>query len=215
MTREPRRLFALAAVIAVVSIAAPVGAVDYSIAPVFQLEAAVRPPGDEIHLVFPQDATLTWFDSTFGAGKPDGRRHMGNDLMAPKLTPVYAAADGVVTRLAVTPRAGATVMLRHQGGWETWYMHLNNDNPGTDDGRAPAELMFAEGLHVGDFVAAGDVIGYVGDSGNAEGTSPHTHFELHLNGRTVNPYPYLVAAYERALAVASVERWVEVTAFAE
>ena len=215
MAHKPRRLLALAAAMALVVIAAPAAAVDYAVTPGFQLEATIQPPRDEIHLVFPQDATLTYFDSTFGAGKPDGRRHMGNDLMAPKMSPVYAAADGVVTRLAVTPRAGATVMLRHRGGWETWYMHLNNDNPGTDDGRAPAELMFAPGLQVGDFVAVGELIGYVGDSGNAEGTAPHTHFELHRNGRTVNPYPYLMAAYERALAVVAAERLAEVTELAE
>ncbi len=106
-------------------------------------------------------------------------------------------------------------MLQHRAGWETWYMHLNNDNPNTDDGRAPRDLMFAPGLEVGDFVAAGDLIGFVGDSGNAEGTEPHTHFELHHNGRTINPYPYLVAAYERALAVVEFERWVEVAELAE
>jgi murein DD-endopeptidase MepM/ murein hydrolase activator NlpD len=215
MTHTARRLLALAAVSAVVFGAAPAGAIDYSIGPGFQLEASIQSSPDEIHLAFPQDATVTEFDSTYGAGKADGRRHMGNDLMAPKLSPVYAAADGVVIRLAVTPRAGGTVMLRHRGGWETWYMHLNNDNPGTDDGRAPRELMFAEGLRVGGFVAVGDLIGYVGDSGNAEGTAPHTHFELHLNGRAVNPYPFLVSAYERAMAVAAAERWIAVTSLAE
>lgn len=209
------RVLVSAAVLVVASIGAPAGAADYSVVPGFQLEAALQVPADELHLVFPQDATVTWFHSTFLAGKPDGRRHMGNDLMAPKLTPVYAAADGVVIRMSVTPRAGATVMLRHRAGWETWYMHLNNDNPNTDDGRAPRDLMFAPDLEVGDFVAAGDLIGFVGDSGNAEGTEPHTHFEMHRNGRTVNPYPYLVAAYERALAVAELERWVEVTELAE
>ncbi len=162
---------------------------------------------DELHLVFPQDAALTRFDSTFGHARSGGRRHQGADLMAPKMSPVYAVADGVVLRLRVSSsRAGATVRIDHGGGWESWYMHLNNDRPGTDDGRAPLDQTFAPGLEVGDFVAAGQLIGYVGDSGNAEWTGPHTHFELHRDGRPVDPYAYLLAAHERAMTVWELER---------
>jgi murein DD-endopeptidase MepM/ murein hydrolase activator NlpD len=150
----------------------------------------------DLELVFPQEATVTEFTSSFGAPRGE-RRHLGNDLMAPKMTEVYAAADGTVTWIREQGSAGRYVVIAHGDGWETWYMHLNNDTPGTDDGRAPMSMGVA--VAEGDEVEAGDLIGWVGDSGNAEWSSPHTHFELHRNGRPVDPYPYLVTAYQRAI----------------
>ncbi len=170
--------------------------------------AAVEPPeltldldphidgGSEIVLVFPQDGE-TRFDNTWGASRPGGRRHQGTDLMADKMTPVLAAVDGVVVFVGDSPRAGRNVRIEHANGWETWYLHLNNDNLGTDDGKADWSLSFAEGIEEGVEVRAGQVIGYVGDSGNAEASGSHTHFELHSPGGRVNPYPFLEPAYAR------------------
>jgi len=150
----------------------------------------------DFHLTFPQEAEVTEFTSSWGAPR-SGHSHKGNDLMAPKHTEVYAAADGVVLWVRDRGSAGRYVAIDHGDGWETWYMHLNNDNPGTDDGAAPMELGVA--VEVGDRVEKGQVIGWVGDSGNAEGSSPHTHFELHYDGSPIDPYPYLIKAYQRAL----------------
>ncbi len=159
-----------------------------------------------IDLVFPQDATVTIFTSSWGVDRDGGeRKHKGNDLMAPKMTPVYAAQDGVVTRMSSSERSGYYIVIRHPGQWETFYIHLNNDTPGTDDNRASREYIFADGLKVGDEVLAGDLIGYVGDSGNAEVTAPHIHFELHKNGEPIDPYPYLYPAFKRALAATATE----------
>ncbi|GIU91992.1 MAG: hypothetical protein KatS3mg011_0898 [Acidimicrobiia bacterium] len=185
-------------------LAVPVRAAEpvVPIEPVVPLEHAQGPfPSG---LVFPQDAAVTTFGHTFGAAKPDGRRHLGEDLFAPKGTPIYAVADGVVATLGWGPTAGYYIVVEHVDGWESWYLHLDNDTPGTDDGRG--DRPFAPDLQEGDFVWAGRVIGYVGDSGNAEGTSPHTHFELHRSGRVVDPGPWLVDSFRLALEAIEAER---------
>ncbi len=68
---------------------------------------------------------------------------------------------------------------------------------GTDDGEGGTWTAFYPTLMEGDAVRAGQVIGYVGDSGNAEGTRPHTHFELKHDGKKRNPYPYLMDVLKR------------------
>lgn len=163
--------------------------------------------GDGFSIVFPQDPSASWFSHTFGMRKPSGRRHLGEDLFAPKMTPVYAVADGIVSYVAHSPRAGNYLVVEHADGWESWYIHLNDDTPGTDDGRAEPSQTFAPGIEEGAFVRAGQVIGYVGDSGNAEGAHAHTHFELYHWGDLVDPQPYLRASYERGVLRAQVLRF--------
>lgn len=151
---------------------------------------------------FPHEGLDVDFANDWGRPRDDGARtHKGNDIFSPKMTPVVAVADGFVTFVGKSNRPGYQVRLRHANGWDTWYFHLNNDTPGTDDNRGGVEHAFAEGLEKGMFVAAGTVIGYVGDSGNAEHTEPHTHFELHSYGKAVNPYRYLRAAWIRQVRV--------------
>ncbi len=149
-------------------------------------------------LTFPQETTETHFRSSFGATRSDGRVHHGNDLMAPRMTEVYAAAPGVVIHVGTDSLSGRNVRIRHVDGWTSHYVHLNNDNIGTDDGRAAWSLTIAPGLEVGDWVEAGELIAWVGDSGNAESSTPHTHFELQHNGVAVDPYAILTEAYDRA-----------------
>lgn len=166
--------------------------------PALPAEAASEPP---FVIDFPQDPQPTVFSSTFGASRSSGRRHQGNDLMAPKLTHVYAAAAGIVTVIDTHGSAGRYVEIQHEAGWSTRYLHLNNDDPGTDNGRADWSLTLVPGLEVGSHVDAGQHIGFVGDSGNAEWTGSHTHFELAHDGGEVDPYPILKDAYARAVAM--------------
>ena len=91
-------------------------------------------------------------------------------------------------------------------------MHLDTDEPGTGTGRGGFDTAIAPGLEVGSFVAAGTLIGFVGISGNARSTPPHTHFELHREGRAIDPYPMLVEAHERALMLV---QWTRLAAIVE
>jgi murein DD-endopeptidase MepM/ murein hydrolase activator NlpD len=130
------------------------------------------------------------YGDTYGAPRDGGaREHKGTDISAERGTPVVAVASGVVERLGIGPNAGLHVVIRHSDGWRSAYLHLNNDSPGTDNGLS---MGYGPGVEVGTWVEAGTVIGYVGDSGNAEETSSHLHFELHQpDGYRANPYPAL------------------------
>jgi hypothetical protein len=151
-------------------------------------------------LVFPVDGPNRYWD-TWGAcrGTECERGHLGTDIMADKMVPVVAAAAGTVTHVnwawtieGIDPARCCTIQIRHANGWYSRYIHLNNDTPGTDDGLGWG---IADGIVPGVQVRAGQLIGWVGDSGNAEWTGSHLHFELQTpERRNVNPYPHVLAA---------------------
>jgi len=161
---------------------------------------------DDLLIRFPQLDEQTEFVDSWGAARSGGRSHQGTDLMGTKMAPVVAVLDGVIDGMGRGPRSGYYIRIDHGDDVSSWYMHLNNDTPGTDDRRGGPENAFAESLAVGDTVEAGQVIGFVGDSGNAEWSGAHTHFELHIGGRAVNPYPYLRDAWDRWLLELAIER---------
>ncbi len=159
----------------------------------------------EYPMVFPVDGENRYSD-TFWAARSHGF-HGAQDLFAEKGTPVVAVASGTVryvnwsSSADLDPDRCCSVVITHDDGWESQYLHLDNDSPGTDDGAAWG---IADGVVPGSRVAAGQVIGWVGDSGNAESTTPHLHFALlDPAGVTVNPFGALQSAETATAAVTS------------
>ena len=162
--------------------AAPAGAID-------------DPEFRELH--FPVEGAVSFSDD-FGDPRSGGRTHEGNDLMGTKLQRLLAATSGRVTYLKWATDgslSGNMLTITDAEGWQYRYIHLNNDTPGTDDGLNPREWAFPSTLTQGSRVVAGQLVGFLGDSGNAESTAPHLHFEIRRpDGTALNPYESLKAA---------------------
>ena len=143
-------------------------------------------------LSFPVAGPVTYYDDWGACRGGDGcpRRHIGNDIIGRRLQPLVAAADGVVSHLVQDhPTAGWGLVIEDAEGWDYRYYHVNNDAPGTDDGTDPPEWRLAPGIVEGATVTAGQVVAYMGDSGNSEMSVPHLHFELHRpDGSPIDPY---------------------------
>jgi murein DD-endopeptidase MepM/ murein hydrolase activator NlpD len=121
-------------------------------------------------LICPVRGAVSFVDS-WHAPRPGGRVHEGVDLMAPRGTPNVAVVSGTVT-MKSDPVSGNGVYLRGDNGDLYYYFHLDSYEGGARH------------------VAQGDVIGYTGNTGDASGGAPHTHFEIHPGGgEPVNPYP--------------------------
>jgi hypothetical protein len=146
-------------------------------------------------LVFPVAGPTTYVDD-FGQPRGGGT-HEGNDLMAAKRTPVVAVEPGKVKFWTTSASAGCMLYLYGDSGTTYQYIHLNNDLTLKNDnrGRCVPGVSYARGLKNGARVQAGQMVGYVGDSGDANGIASHLHFEVHPNdGAAVSPYPYLQSA---------------------
>ena len=140
-------------------------------------------------ITFPVAGPITYVND-FGACR-DGcaRAHKGNDLIGDRLQPILAMHDGVIDHLIEHPTAGFGVAIRDDEGWRYDVYHMNNDDPGTDDASDDGSWRFADGVTNGVRVTAGQLIGWMGDSGNSEGSVPHAHVEIHTpDGTPVNPY---------------------------
>ena len=145
------------------------------------------------NLVFPV-VGANYYYAGFGDCRDDcEREHHGIDIMTYgwKGVPVVAAHAGTIRKVR-DDREWCIVEVKSPDRWYTRYVHLNNDTPGYDDEDYECLL---PGVEVGARVEAGQIIGWIGDSGNAEWTPPHIHFEIRMpNGLPVDPYKSLKAA---------------------
>ncbi len=127
---------------------------------------------------FPSQGRCTFVDS-WHESRSGGRLHIGVDIIGPKGLALYAVSDGTITKMygAESKLSGNALRLTAADGTYFFYAHLDS---------------FASGITVGSAVRAGQIIGYMGSTGNA-GNS-HLHFEVHpLGGEAVNPYPVIKA----------------------
>lgn len=190
-----RRLLTVAtAMMAAMALAIPTAAANHQANPKSGPDHAF---GEQVSypLTFPVVGSNSYRDD-FWAKRGSGTHH-AIDIMADKMTPVVAVADGTVDWVG---SRCCSLQIDHDDGWSSNYIHLNNDTPGTDDGQGWG---IAPGIVRGARVKAGQLIGWVGDSGNAEQTPPHLQIELvDPRGVFVNPYASLKAAGSGGAAVA-------------
>lgn len=164
-------------------------------------------PASEKHvrpMMFPvlPDAKLgkaTWSD-TYLAPRSGGRLHEGQDLIGAKMLKLLACVDGTIVELR-HQSSGNSLYLEGDDGWYYCYLHINNDDPGTDNGANQFQYAFAPGMAVGKRVLKGEHVAYLGDSGNAESTVSHCHFEI----RMPNAHWYNAAAVNAAYSLTAAE----------
>ncbi|MBN7830589.1 M23 family metallopeptidase [Stenotrophomonas maltophilia] len=148
-------------------------------------QAADAPSG----LLLPVQGILpSQLHDTFSDARSEGRVHDAIDILADAGTPVLAVADGTVEKLFDSERGGLTIyQFEPSGQWCYYYAHLQR---------------YADGLAEKQVIKRGEVIGYVGSTGNASAETPHLHFEVHVlgpekqwwKGESINPYPLLKSA---------------------
>lgn len=114
--------------------------------------------------------------NTWHAPRGSNRRHEGQDIFAPRGTPVYSATRGYIYNIGENNLGGQTVSVAGAGGRFYYYAHLDS---------------YAQGIEEGDFVTQQTVLGYVGTTGNAQGTPPHLHFGVYTSSGAINPLPLL------------------------
>lgn len=123
-----------------------------------------------------EDVSKRQIADTWGAPRGTGRRHEGQDIFAPKGTPILSATNGYVYKIGENNLGGQTVSVISAGGRVYYYAHLD---------------AYAPNLEVGDPVTTRTVLGFVGTTGNAQGTPPHLHFGVYTMSGAVNPLPLL------------------------
>jgi murein DD-endopeptidase MepM/ murein hydrolase activator NlpD len=178
-------------------------------APLLQPPIGLQPQLTAGGYVFPVYGPSSYGD-TYGAFRGDvaGNWHHGDDIFASLGAPILACADGIVFSVGWNDVGGNRLWLRDQQGNEFYYAHLSAFTPLAQNGRV---------------VKAGDVLGFVGNSGDAQGTPTHLHFEVHpfsllfmgYDG-AVNPTPYLDAwKHLQDVRFSNVAGWLALTGISD
>lgn len=125
-----------------------------------------------------QDVARREIADTWGAPRSGGRTHEGQDIFAPKGTKVISATNGYIYKIGENNLGGQTVSVISSGGRIYYYAHLDS---------------YAPGIKVGDPVTTRSLLGFVGTTGNAQGTPPHLHFGVYTfgYGDAINPLPLI------------------------
>lgn len=131
------------------------------------------------------------FSDTWGESRVGGRAHNGTDIIAPRGELVVSPTKAVVTKVGRDNKGGNYVITANPGGEQFYYAHLD---------------AAAESLATGDELESGDLIGYVGNTGNARGKSPHLHFGIYYKGLAKNPFPRLIREFSAEKKLAVIEK---------
>src|ERR1041384_4104316 len=123
-----------------------------------------------------EDVSRKEVADTWGAPRGTGRRHEGQDIFAPRGTPILSATNGFIYKIGENNLGGQTVSVIGSGGRVYYYAHLDS---------------YARNIKVGDRVTTRTVLGYVGTTGNGQGTPPHLHFGVYPSTGAINPLPLL------------------------
>jgi murein DD-endopeptidase MepM/ murein hydrolase activator NlpD len=134
-----------------------------------------KPPDQKLEMPV-QGVAKTQVRDSWHVPREGDRLHEGQDIFAKRGTPILSATDGYVVRVGENNLGGQTVSVIGAGGRIYYYAHLDS---------------YAPNLAVGDQVTTETVLGYVGTTGNAAGTTPHLHFGVYGSGGAVNPLPLL------------------------
>ncbi len=153
--------------------------------------ALAGPSSGAVDITFPVPAGE--YTDDYHADRSNGRTHQATDIFNDPGTPVHAAVGGTVgwAPASEQPSAGFALQIEGDDGRTYAYYHLGEANGARSGG-------VANGLSRGDRVERGELIGYLGNSGNAVNTGPHLHFEIHAaGGGRLNPFHALQAAEAR------------------
>lgn len=123
-----------------------------------------------------EDVRKKEITDTWQAARGVGRQHEGQDIFATRGTPILSATSGYVYNVGENNLGGQTVSVIGKGGRVYYYAHLDS---------------YARGIKIGDRVTTRTVLGYVGTTGNAQGTPPHLHFGIYTSSGAINPLPML------------------------